>query len=394
MEVRELANGIHWVGIRDWERRMFDALIPLPTGTTYNSYVIKGEKATALVDTANPGFEEALKGKVEQVVPMRDIDYLVMNHAEPDHAGLVPFVLSQAPRAKLVLTDQGSRLAEALYRTPKERMMIVKDGDRIDLGGKTLRFISAPFLHWPETMFTYAEEDRVLMPCDFFGAHTAFGDFSRDVLDYDWIAKKYFGEIMMPFAKNGRNAMEKINALPIDLICPSHGPMHDDPRRMMSLYHNWTQGRTIRKVVVAYASMWGATKQLVDQMSQAMLEEGVDVRIYDLASTDVATIAGDLVDAEGIVLGAPTVLGALHPLGLYAASIIKEFKPPAKFAVVLSSYGWGAGAVRQAQEMLGPMKIELLGSVEVKGRPTEIELEKARMLGKAMAQKVAPRPPA
>jgi len=133
MEVRELANGIHWVGIRDWERRMFDALIPLPTGTTYNSYVIKGEKATALVDTANPGFEEALKGKVEQVVPMRDIDYLVMNHAEPDHAGLVPFVLSQAPRAKLVLTDQGSRLAEALYRTPKERMMIVKDGDRMSL---------------------------------------------------------------------------------------------------------------------------------------------------------------------------------------------------------------------------------------------------------------------
>jgi flavorubredoxin len=392
MEVRELASGVYWVGIRDWERRMFDALVPLPTGTSYNSYVVKGGKATALVDTANPGFEEELRSKVEQVVPMADLDYLVMNHAEPDHAGAIPYVLAKAPKAKLVLTSQGAKMAEALFRVPRERMMVVKEDDRIDLGGKTLRFIEAPFLHWPETMFTYAEEDKVLMTCDFFGAHTAFADFSRQVPDYDWIAKKYFGEIMMPFAKNGRNAMEKIDRLPIGLIGPSHGPMHDDPPHIMSLYRNWTQGRTVRKVVVAYATMWQSTHLLVEAMNQAMLEAGIQVHVYDLATSDAASLAGDLVDAEGLVLGAPTVLGGLHPLGLYAASLIKAFKPPVKFAAVVSSYGWGGGAVKQALDILGPMKVEVIGTVDVHGRPSDVEIEKARELGKAMAQKVMPRP--
>ncbi len=394
MEIRQLANGIHWVGKRDWERKIFDALVPLPTGTTYNSYLVEGEKATALVDTVNPGFEEELRLKVEQIVPMADLDYLIMNHAEPDHAGAIPYVLANAPKAKLVLTNQGAKLAEALFRVPAERMMIVKENDRIDLGGKTLRFIEAPFLHWPETMFTYVEEDEVLMTCDFFGAHTSFGDFSREVQDYDWIAKKYFGEIMMPFAKNGRNAMEKIDKLPIDLIGPSHGPVHDDPRHIMGLYRNWTQGRTVRKVVVAYATMWQSTHMLVERMNQAMLEEGIEVHVYDLTTSDASSLAGDLVDAEGFVLGAPTVLGGLHPLALYAAALVKAFKPPVKFAVVLSSFGWGGGAVRQALDMLGPMKVEVLGTIDSHGKPTDVDMEKARELGKAMAQKVMPRPEA
>jgi flavorubredoxin len=371
---------------------MFDALIPMPSGTSYNSYLIKGKKATALVDTVNPGLEEELRAKVEQIVPMADIDYLIMNHAEPDHAGSIPYVLEHAPKAKLVLTAQGSKMAEALFRSSQERMMVVKENDRIDLGGKTLRFIEAPFLHWPETMFTYAEEDKVLMTCDFFGAHTSFGDFSKEVPDYDWIAKKYFGEIMMPFAKNGRNALEKIGRLPIDIIGPSHGPMHDDPRHIMSLYGNWTQGRTVRKVVVAYATMWQSTHLLVEAMNQAMLEEGVQVHVYDLTTSDASSLAGDLVDAEGLVLGAPTVLGGLHPLGLYAASLIKAFKPPVKYAAVLSSYGWGGGAVKQALDILSPTKVDVIGSIDVHGRPTDADLAKARDLGKAMAQKVMPRP--
>ena len=392
MEVRELAKGVHWVGARDWDRRLFDGLIPLPHGTTYNSYLVKGEKAIALIDTVNPGFEEQLKAKVETLTPLDKIDYLIMNHAEPDHASAIPFILERSPRAKLMLTEKGAKLATALYHPPVDRIMVIKEGDRIDLGGKTLRFIDAPFLHWPETMFTYLEEDRILFPCDFFGAHTAAGDVSQEIVDYDWLAKTYFGEIMMPFAKSGRNAMDKLEKLEIKLIAPSHGPMHDDPGHIMGLYRNWTNGRTVRKVVVAYVSMWRSTQQLVEAMVQAMLDQGVDVRVFNLAESEVASLAGELVDAEGIVLGAPTVLGGLHPQGLYAAALVKAFKPPAKYAVVLSSFGWGGGAVKQALDILGPTKIEVLGAVEVNGRPMETDLQKAEELGKLMASKVKERP--
>ncbi|HXZ24079.1 MAG TPA: FprA family A-type flavoprotein, partial [Methanomassiliicoccales archaeon] len=156
MEVRELAKGIYWVGIRDWNRRLFDGLIPLPYGTTYNAYLVQGKNATALIDSTNPGFEGELRSKIEEILPIKDIDYLVMNHAEPDHANAIPFLLENAPEAKLVLTQQGAKIAGALYHPPADRVMTVKEGDVLDLGGKRLRFIEAPFLHWPETMFTYA----------------------------------------------------------------------------------------------------------------------------------------------------------------------------------------------------------------------------------------------
>ncbi|HTY46515.1 MAG TPA: FprA family A-type flavoprotein [Methanomassiliicoccales archaeon] len=394
MEVRELAKGIYWVGIRDWNRRLFDGLIPLPYGTTYNAYLVQGKDATALIDSTNPGFEGELRSNIEEILPIKDIDYLVMNHAEPDHANAIPFLLENAPEAKLVLTQQGAKIAGALYHPQADRVMTVKEGDVLDLGGKRLRFIEAPFLHWPETMFTYAEEDKMLFPCDFTGAHTAAGDFAREIPDYEWIAKKYFGEIMMPFAKNGRNAIEKIDKLEIEMICPSHGPMHDDPKWILGLYRNWTAGRTVRKVVVAYISMWGSTEALVKSATSAMLSEGIDVRVYNLAESDVASLAGDLVDADGIVLGAPTVLGQLHPLGLYAAAVVKAFKPPARFGVLLSSYGWGGGAAKQATEILGQTKIQLIGALDINGRPSDADLQKAAELGKLMAGNVKERPEA
>ncbi len=387
-EVNELVNGVFWVGVRDWDRRLFDALVPLPYGTTYNAYVVVGDKKTALIDTVNPGFEGDLKAKLDVLGGMDKLDYLIMNHAEPDHAGTIPFVLEENKKLKLVLTEKGAKLAKVLYHVPDDRMMIVKQDDQIELGGKTLRFIEAPFLHWPETMFTYLVEDKVLFPCDFFGAHSAGGVFAEDVQDLLTLAKKYYGEIMMPFTKSAKQGMAKLEGLEISMIAPSHGPIHSDPEPIVLAYLDWTSGETKEKVTICYVTMWQSTKTLVDKMVEILLEEGIETKVYSLPVSDMANIAGDLVDSRAIVLGSPTVLNGLHPQALYAASLVKVLRPPAKYAAVLSSFGWSGGAVKQALEILGPTKIEVVGAVDVNGRPTAEDLKKVEELARSLVEKV------
>jgi flavorubredoxin len=383
----ELRKGVHWVGVKDWGRRMFDGLIPLPHGTSYNAYLVQGEK-TALVDTVNPGFEGELLAKIGKVTEPAALDYVVMNHAEPDHAGAIPIVLAASPQARLVLTAKGADMAARYYRVPRERMQVVADGETLDLGGKTLRFVDAPFLHWPETMFTYVVEDRILFPCDFFGSHTAAGVYDDEVADLAVRAQMYFGEIMMPFRRAGERALKKLADLPIALIAPSHGPLWRHPERILDLYRKWTAGETAAKAVVAYVSMWGSTERLVRIVAETLLGEGIRVAVHDLAQADVGDLAGDLVDARALVLGAPTVLGGLHPAALNAAHLLRALKPPLKYAALLSSYGWGGGAARQASEVLGPMGIELVGAVEVHGAPAAEAEAQAAALADTLATRI------
>jgi flavorubredoxin len=279
-------------------------------------------------------------------------------------------------------------MAQLYYAVPEDRIMVVKDGDSIDLGGKTLRFIDAPMLHWPETMFTYVPEDEVLFPCDFLGFHTAFGVYDDDIEEFEPFAKRYFGEIMMPFSPMGKKALEKLEPLDIKYICPSHGPVHRNPQRILELYRKWTSGETKEKVIVVYTSMWGSTDRMVKTMVDTMLSEGIEVCLHNLANADIGDVARDLVDSRAIVLGAPTVLTGLHPVALYGTVLAKALKPPLKYAAVLSSYGWGGGAVKQAGEILGDTKIEVLGAVEINGPPGEEDLAKVVELGKGLAGKV------
>ncbi len=387
-EVERLTDGVYWVGTKDWDRRLFDALIPLPEGTSYNSYVVRGRDRTALIDTVNPGFEEEFVAKIGQVMDLASIDYLVMNHAEPDHANAIPIIMELNERVILLASEKGAKMAGRYFDIPAERVRAVKDNETVELGGKTLRFISAPWLHWPETMFTYLEEDGILFPCDFFGAHTAQGMWDDQNEGLYAMAQRYFGEIMMPFRKAGAQGMERIKDLDIRIIAPSHGPMHRHPERILEHYRRWTAGETRSKVVVAYVSMWSSTQDMVRTMTERLLREGVDVVQYDLARSDVGDIAKDLVDAGGIVLGTPAVLGGMHPAAIYAASLVKALRPPAKYGVVLSSYGWGGGAVKQAAEILGPTGLEVLGAVEVQGRPTQADHERIAELASQLAAKV------
>jgi flavorubredoxin len=385
----KISEDVYWVGVKDWNRRLFDALIPLPRGTTYNAYLVIGKDKKALIDTANPGFEKELEEKVRNVADLSEIDYVVMNHAEPDHAGAIPYIMSKNNKAKLVTSIKGAKMAQTFYKVPEDRIIAVKDQDTISLGDKNLRFIEAPMLHWPETMFTYLQENKILFPCDFFGSHIASGamydDEVEDLLVY---AQRYFGEIMMPFRIMGQKALEKIKNLEIKMIAPSHGPIHRNPERILKAYRQWVNGETKQKTIIVYVTMWGSTEKMIQAIAETLASEGIEVALHNLVSADLGEVAKDLVDARAIVLGAPTVLAGMHPLGVYATYLVKVLHPPTKFGIVLSSYGWGGGTVKHVQEILGPSKIEVVGAMEVNGPPTENDVKQIIELGKTLAKKI------
>ena len=387
-DIQGITKNVFWVGSRDWNRKLFDALIPLPRGTTYNSYLVLGEEKKVLIDTVNPGFEKELDEKIRKVIDPADIDYVVMNHAEPDHAGSIPYVMSINSKAKLITTSRGAKMAQTFYGVPESRLKTVHDGETIPLGGKSLRFIEAPMLHWPETMFTYLPEDRILFPCDFFGSHVAQGLYDDEVDDLLVFAQKYFGEIMMPFRFNGQKAMEKIKDLQIEVIAPSHGPIHKNPERILQAYRKWVNGETKKKVVIVYATMWNSTEKMIRPIADTLASEGVETVWHNLAVADIGDVAKDLVDSRAVVLGTPTVLGGAHPLAVYAAYLVRALKPPTKFAVVLSSYGWAGGAIKHVQETLGQTKMEIVGALEINGPPTEGDINKMVEFGKALAKKI------
>jgi flavorubredoxin len=384
----EISQNIYWVGVRDWNRRLFDALVPLPKGTTYNSYLVVGTSKKALIDTVNPGFENELDERIRKVVDPSDLDYVIMNHAEPDHAGSIPYMMSINSKAKLITSSKGAKMAQTFYKVPENRIKAVTDGETIDLGGKTLRFIEAPMLHWPETMFTYVPENKILFPCDFFGLHVAEGLYDDEVEDMIIFAQRYFGEIMMPFRFNAQKAMEKIKDLKIDIIAPSHGPIHKNPERILSAYKKWANGETKQKAIIVYVTMWKSTEKMIQAMAETLASEGIEIVRHNLTVADISDVARDLVDSRAIVLGTPTVLGGAHPLAVNATYLVKALRPPTKYAVVLSSYGWGGGAIKHVQEVLGPTKMEVVGAVDVNGPPTEKDIQQVIDLGKVLAKKI------
>jgi len=389
-ETLEMAEGVHWVGVKDWDRRMFDRLIPLPQGTSYNAYLIQGEEKNALIDSVNPGFEESLEAKIRKHLDPTQLDYLVMNHAEPDHANGFSHILSLAPKARLLASEKGGEMATSLYSISEGRIETVEDGERLDLGGKTLRFIDAPWLHWPETTLTFYEEEGILFPCDFFGAHVATGKFYADqlgeiALDY---AKSYFGEIMMPYRQRAKRAMDKLQELEIETVAPSHGVIYRNPEKILRAYRSWTEGELARKVLVPYISMWGSTEEMVEVLVETMASEGVEVVPFNLATGSLGDLARELVDAGGIVIGTPTVLAGPHPNVHHIVYLAKKLNPPARYLGVVESHGWAGGAIREIAQLTEGMEGEIVDTVSALGSPSKEDLKKVIDFGKEFAAKI------
>jgi flavorubredoxin len=386
MVAREIRPGVYSLSTIDWDRRLFDELIPLPHGTSYNAYLIRGNEKTALIDTTHPSMKEELFQDLKKL-DVKKVDYVIANHAEPDHSGTIPDVVEEHSAVVLASEKCKQFLVDKLHLEP-DKIRTVKDGEEISLGNRTLRFIEAPWVHWPETILTYLKEEKILFPCDLFGSHLATSDLQ--VMDEGLVrtaAKRYYAEIMMPFRPIIRVHLEKIRKLEIEMIAPSHGPVYQKPEFILDLYEDWTSDDVKNEAIIAYVSMYGSTLMLVDHLTEELIKRGITVKRYDLVKSDVGELAMSLVDAATIVLASPTVLGGAHPAAVYGAYLIKILKPKAKFVGVIGSYGWGTRIVEQAAELLKSLRVEILKPILVKGEPNAEDLKKISELAEEIARK-------
>ena len=371
MVSREVAQGIFWVGALDFDRRIFDELIPLPEGTSYNAYLIRGSEKTALIDTVDPSKEFDLISNIVKLGVDR-IDYVVINHAEQDHSGTLPMILEFFPDAVIVTNEKCRDFLTALLHIPQEAFRIIKDGDTLSLGDRTLEFFITPWTHWPETQITYLREDQILFSCDLFGFHMATSDlFITDEATAYQSAKRYYAEIMMPFRGSINGYVEKVKRLPLKMIAPSHGPIHRRPAFILDAYADWVSDTVKNEVVIPYVSMHGSTEKMVEHLTDALIARGITVKPFNLARTDIGELAKALVDPATLVIGTPTVLFGPHPQVVYATYLANMLKPKMRFATVIGSYGWGGKAVETITKMLDHVKVELLEPVMVRGLPDE-----------------------
>ena len=390
MKPRKIREGVHWLGAIDWNRRLFDSLIPLPDGTSYNAYLVEGTEKTVLIDSVDPPLLDMLRRQLAQV---KRLDYVIAQHAEQDHAGSIPWVLEKYPEAKLICSPLAKDLMMTHLHIAEDRIQTVADGETLSLGNKTLTFVHTPWVHWPETMSTYLAEDRIVFSCDFLGSHIATSALYSGTDPYVIeAAKRYYAEIMMPFRTMVRSNLKKIRALDFDLIAPSHGSIHDHPELILSAYEDWSSDLVANSVVIPYISMHGSTELMVDHLVAALAERDVLVHKFELSTTDLGKLAMALVDAATIVVGAPTVHVGPHPLVYSATHLANALKPKLKYAAIIGSYGWNTKVVEQIAGLIPNLKVEVLGTVLCKGRPQEPTFAELDALADAIQAKHAELP--
>ncbi len=379
--------GIFTVGVIDWDRRMFDSLIPLPDGTSYNSYLVKGSQKTALIDTVDPAVEGVLLRHLQEL-GIEKLDYIIAHHGEQDHSGSIPAVLQQFPDAKVVTNPKCKGMLIDLLRVPETQFIEVQDGETLSLGDRTLKFLYTPFVHWPETMVTYLAEEKILFSCDFFGSHLATTDlYVTDEGRSHESAKRYYAEIMMPFHTNIEKNLQKLQGYDIEIIAPSHGPMHNRPEFILKLYHSWVFDEPRNIAVIAYTSMHGSTKMMVRHLNEALRQKGIEVKQFDLADSDIGKLATSLVDAATIVIGTPTVLAGPHPNTVLAAYLTNALRPKLKNAAIIGSYLWGTRAVDILKGLMPNLNVQILDPVMVRGLPRDDDYANLDKLAEAIAEK-------
>jgi flavorubredoxin len=390
MLTKKIAEDFTWVGVLDPDLRVFDIVMVTEFGTTYNSYVLKGKEKTALFEASKAHFFDEWIEKVTSVTPIEDIDYLVVEHTEPDHSGTIEKLLEMNPGLEVVGSPGALNfLKEITNRDVRGRA--VKTGDEIDLGGKTLRFITAPNLHWPDTIFTYVPELRTLVTCDCFGSHYSDENVTDDNLtnyeDYMKTLVYYYDNILGPFKGDVLSALDKIDGLDIDVIATGHGPvLTRNPGEVVELYRQWSSPRNPNEkktVVIPYVSAYGYTKQLADAITEGVKDAAdIDVKLFDMVYADFGEVMTEIKNADGFLLGTPTIVGeALEPIWTIAASLNAKLHG-GKYASAFGSYGWSGEGVPHIMQRLGQCKLNVFGDgFRVRFKPSEADLAKAREFG-------------
>ncbi len=365
---QKIKENIFYAGMNDCGRLFFDELIPLEKGTSYNSYIVIGSEKTAVIDTMYPKFtQEYLKSFDENGITK--VDYIIANHGEQDHSGSIPALLEKFPNAIVVTNAVCAGNLKEMLLVPSEKIKIIKNDEELSLGNKTLQFKITPGVHWPDTMFTYIKEDNIISTCDFLGAHYTFDDvFAVPSKELEKSAKKYFAEIMMPFSSVCRKYIQLIKDLKVEMVLPSHGPIHKNPDYILDLYTDWAGEKGKNLVILPYVSMYNSTENMIDYLSNKLNEKGINTFKYDMVNGNLGDLAISLVDATTIIMGASMVLAGPHPAAFNTAYLASVLRPKAKVASFIGSYGWGGNLFGKLSELLAPLKLDIIEPIQVKGK--------------------------
>jgi flavorubredoxin len=392
--ITELKDGIHWVGVVDWGIKHFHGFeLSTKRGTTYNAYVIRDEK-TALVDSVWSPFTDEFLRNVQAVVDPGEIDYVIANHAEPDHSGALPEVMKACPNARLIASENAAKSIPGHYHGSWD-IKTVSTGDTVDLGSRQLVFVEAKMLHWPDSMFTYVTGSNVLMPNDAFGQHYATAYRFNDQVNQEELwqeAVKYYANILTPFSKL---VLKKIDELvdmniPVDIIAPSHGVIwRSDPMQIVHAYRHWAQQSPQPRAVVLYDTMWNATRHMAEAIGDGLRDAEIDFKLFHMAVSDRNDVITEIFQSGGLVIGSPTLNNGVLPTVAPILEDVKGLKFANKVTAAFGSYGWSGEAVNTIEQHLEDSKLPVsVEGVRAQWQPTDDDLDNCRRLGKTLGQKV------
>jgi flavorubredoxin len=391
MEKVELKRGIYWVGAVDWNVRDFHGY-STPFGSTYNAYLILDEK-NVLVDTVKAPFYLEMLGRISEIIDPAKIDIVISNHVEMDHSGSLLQIVERIGSPLVVTSERGKKGLEKHYQQ-SWKFRTVKSGETLSIGHRTLAFVEAPMLHWPDSMFTYIKEDQLLLPNDAFGQHFASCQRFEDEVGDDVMrhAAKYYANILWPLAPLILKKVDEVvkMGIPIDMIAPSHGLIwRKDPNRIIQAYVEWSQGKTSKKVLVIYDTMWGSTEKMAKAILEGLIDEGADARLLHLRSNHRSDIIEEMLEARGILLGSPTLNNGMFPTMGDFLTYMRGLRPKGKIFGLFGSHGWGGGAVKEMRRHLEMEKYEIWEKeLSVQFIPNSEELSSAIHFGKEFAKKV------
>ena len=390
-----VAEHIYWVGAVDWAIRDFHGYAT-GRGTTYNAYLVMSDKI-ALVDTVKAPFTEEMLARVASVVDPAKVDYLISNHAEPDHSGGLPRAIAATRPEKVFASTMGVKALDRYYGMGAS-VTPVKDGETLGLGGLNLTFVEARMLHWPDSMATYAAEDRTLLSNDAFGMHLASSERFADEIDasvLEWEAGKYYANILLPLSPLVARLLEKVQGLgiAIDVIAPSHGPIwRKEPGTVVGWYSDWAKGEVTDKAVVIYDTMWGSTEKMARAICEGLAEGGGAVKLMPLRSAHRSDVATELLNAGALLAGSPTLNNSLFPTVADVLTYVSGLKPRGLMGAAFGSYGWSGEAVGQLEEMLSAAKVELAAEgMKAIYVPDREALAHCAAVGRALAEKLKQR---
>lgn len=374
MSKRQVTKQVTAIGTVDWDRRLFDEIVETPDGTTYNSYLLTSSEKTAMIDTV----DERTKDEFLQTLStIQNLDYLIVQHAEQDHTGCIEDVVARFPHVEIVCNKLCHQMLLDEWNLEHARFKIIEDGEELSLGDMTLQFVFTPWVHWPETMCTFYKEERLLFTCDFFGSHFATADlFLADPTTIYQPMKRYYAEIMMPFANIIKKNLEKVRALDVATIAPSHGPLHPDPEIPLGFYESWVSPQVEPKVVALYVSNHGSTKKIMDHAVTQIHAKGLKVQEFNVTVASTAEIAMALVDASMLLVASPTFLSSLHPVLAQKLLVMNALRPKTKLIGYIGSNEWG-GHVEEDFVALTKQfsKAKRLESLMIKGAPTQADFK-------------------